>query len=333
MPDGRTILVVVTGLSGAGKSTAVHALEDAGFFCIDNLPTPGVRASLDALRQEGVERIALGIDVRVRSFLEGTTRVLDELARAYAPDLRVLFLDASDQALLRRFSSTRRPHPLSTNPIPGHERAARAVLEGIQSERDLLSALRARASVVIDTTELSVHDLRAQVLTLFGPESEGLPRMRCRVLSFGFQYGPPQDADLVFDVRFLKNPFFVPELKALSGLDDSVRDYVLDQAEAQEFLQHAGALVEFCVPRFEREGKSYLTVALGCTGGRHRSVALAERLASRMEGELGMAIDVVHRDMERNSSRRRDALAAGDVGKPELDGGSEVRPATGREEA
>lgn len=333
MPDGRTILVVVTGLSGAGKSTAVHALEDVGFFCIDNLPTPGVRASLDALRQEGVERIALGMDVRVRSFLDGTTHVLDELERTYAPDLRVLFLDASDQALLRRFSSTRRPHPLSTNPVPGHERAARAVLEGIHSERDLLSALRARASVVIDTTELSVHDLRAEVLASFGPGVGGLPRMRCRVLSFGFQYGPPQDADLVFDVRFLKNPFFVSELKPLSGLDGSVRDYVLDQADAQEFLQHAGALVGFCVPRFEREGKSYLTVALGCTGGRHRSVALAERLASKMEGELGMAIDVVHRDMERGSGAQREAPGAGDVGDTAFNGDFEVRPATGRDEA
>ncbi|HEY6725624.1 MAG TPA: RNase adapter RapZ [Polyangiaceae bacterium] len=333
MSEGRTILVVVTGLSGAGKSTAVHALEDVGFFCIDNLPTPGVRASLDALRQEGVARIALGMDVRVRSFLDGTTRVLEELERAYAPDLRVLFLDAADQALLRRFSSTRRPHPLSTNPIPGHERAARAVLEGIHSERELLSALRARASVVIDTTELSVHDLRAQVLALFGPGVEGLPRMRCRVLSFGFQYGPPQDADLVFDVRFLKNPFFVPELKPFSGRDASVRDYVLGQADAQSFLDHAGNLVGFCVPRFEREGKAYLTVALGCTGGRHRSVALAERLASRMEGELGMAIDVVHRDMERNLGRGREAPEPNAVGKAELAGASEIWAATGGKEA
>lgn len=314
MPGERTILVVVTGLSGAGKSTAVHALEDVGFFCIDNLPTPGVRASLDALRQEGVERIALGMDIRVRSFLEGTTKLLAELEAAYGADLRVLFLDASDQALLRRFSSTRRPHPLSMNPVPGHERAARAVLEGIQSERDLLSGLRARASVVIDTTELSVHDLRSEVLALFGPGVGGLPRMRCRVLSFGFKYGPPQDADLVFDVRFLKNPFFVPELKPLSGLDASVRDYVLDQADAQEFLQHASALMGFCVPRFEREGKSYLTVALGCTGGRHRSVALAERLAARMEGELGMAMDVVHRDMERQSRGRLGTGPTGDKG-------------------
>lgn len=333
MPDGRTILVVVTGLSGAGKSTAVHALEDVGFFCIDNLPTPGVRASLDALRQEGVERIALGMDVRVRSFLDGTTHVLDELESAYAPELRVLFLDASDQALLRRFSSTRRPHPLRTNPIPGHERAARALLEGIHSERDLLSALRGRASVVIDTTDLSVHDLRAQVLALFGPGVGGLPRMRCRVLSFGFQYGPPQDADLVFDVRFLKNPFFVPELKPLSGRDASVRDYVLGQADAQTFLEHAGGLVGFCVPRFEKEGKAYLTVALGCTGGRHRSVALAECLASKMEGELGMAIDVVHRDMERNLGGRREALGAGAAGEAELDEGAVDGPADGSESA
>jgi len=329
MAGGRTILVVVTGLSGAGKSTAVHALEDVGFFCIDNLPTPGVRASLDALRQEGVERIALGMDIRVRSFLEGTTKLLSELEAAHGPDLRVLFLDASDQALLRRFSSTRRPHPLSMNPVPGHERAARAVLEGIQSERDLLSGLRARASVVIDTTELSVHDLRSEVLSLFGPGVEGLPRMRCRVLSFGFKYGPPQDADLVFDVRFLKNPFFVPELKPLSGLDASVRDYVLEQADAQEFLQHASGLMGFCVPRFEREGKSYLTVALGCTGGRHRSVALAERLAARMEGELGMAMDVVHRDMERQSRGRPGTGIAGEATTLEATGDPATPRATG----
>jgi UPF0042 nucleotide-binding protein len=183
---------------------------------------------------------------------------------------------------------------------------------------------------VIDTTELSVHDLRNEVLALFGPGVEGLPRMRCRVLSFGFKYGPPQDADLVFDVRFLKNPFFVPELKPLSGQDASVRDYVLEQPDAQQFLEHASGLMGFCVPRFEREGKSYLTVALGCTGGRHRSVALAERLARRMEGELGMTMDVVHRDMERQSRGRLETGPAGEMGRLEPISDSETTPATGR---
>src|SRR5690606_6666621 len=227
MSDGRTILVVVTGLSGAGKSTAVHALEDVGFFCIDNLPTPGIKASLDALAVEGMRHIALGLDVRVRSFLDETAGVLDALESTYGPNLRILFLDASDQALLRRYSSTRRPHPLSMEPLPGHERAATAVLEGIRRERHLLSALRERASIVLDTTELSVHDLRSEVLSLFGPGAEGLPRMRCRFLSFGFKYGAPVDADLILDVRFLKNPFFVDRLRGFSGLDSAVYDYVM----------------------------------------------------------------------------------------------------------
>jgi len=301
MNEARTQLVVVTGLSGAGKSTAVHALEDVGFFCIDNLPTPAVTACLNALSGEGMRRVALGMDVRVRSFLEDATLVLDELEAGYGSDLRVLFLDASDQVLLRRYSSTRRPHPLSMEPLPGHERAATAVIEGIQRERDLLSALRARASLVLDTTELSVHDLRARVLSLFGPEADGLPHMRCRFLSFGYKYGLPVDADLVLDVRFLKNPFFVAELRDLTGLDRAVYDYVLKEADAVDFAAHAHALLAFCLPRFEREGKSYLTVALGCTGGRHRSVALVEYLSKTVEKTLGMKIDVVHRDVERQS--------------------------------
>ena len=301
MNEAGTLLVVVTGLSGAGKSTAVHALEDVGFFCIDNLPTPAVTPCLNALSGEGMRRIALGMDVRVRSFLEDATSVLDELEANHGSNLRVLFLDASDQALLRRYSSTRRPHPLSMEPLPGHERAATALLEGIQRERDLLSALRARASIVLDTTELSVHDLRAQVLSLLGPGADGLPRMRCRFLSFGYKYGLPVDADLVLDVRFLKNPFFVAELRDLTGLDQAVYDYVLGEKDALDFAGHACALLAFCLPRFEREGKSYLTVALGCTGGRHRSVTLVEYLAKTVEKTLGMKIDVVHRDVERQS--------------------------------
>jgi RNase adapter protein RapZ len=301
MSSEPTSIVVVTGLSGAGKSTAVHALEDVGFFCIDNLPTPGIKASLDALAVEGMRRIALGVDVRVRSFLDETTGVLDALQANYAPNLRVLFLDASDQALLRRYSSTRRPHPLSMEPLPGQERAATFVLDGIRRERQLLSALRSRASIVLDTTELSVHDLRAEVLSLFKPGADGLQRMRCRFLSFGFKYGSPVDADMILDVRFLKNPFFVDRLRPLSGLDSAVYDYVLGDPDAREFLSRAEALLHFCVPRFEREGKSYLTIAVGCTGGKHRSVALVEYLAKQVERESGLKIEVVHRDVARHS--------------------------------
>jgi UPF0042 nucleotide-binding protein len=306
-------LVVVTGLSGAGKSTAVHALEDVGFFCIDNVPAPGVRACLEALARAGVRRVGLGVDVRVRSFLDQTPQVLAELEQTYGSDLRVLFLDASDEALLRRYSSTRRPHPLSMESRAGQQRVATAVLEGIQRERELLSALRGQASIVLDTTELSVHDLRAQVVSRYGPGAEGLPPMHCRFLSFGFKYGPPVDADVILDVRFLKNPFFVPELRALSGLDQPVYDYVMQALDAQGFAEHAEALLNFCVPRFEREGKSYLTVAIGCTGGRHRSVTLVEYLAKKVGTKLELAIDVVHRDVRRQSVAGKDQ---GDNGRP-----------------
>lgn len=306
MSNQQTLLVVVTGLSGAGKSTAVHALEDVGFFCIDNLPAPSVRSCLEALAGAGVRRVALGVDVRVRSFLDEIPEVLAELEHTYGSDLRVLFLDASDEALLRRYSSTRRPHPLSVEPPAGHERAATAVLEGIQRERELLSTLRGRASIVLDTTELSVHDLRARVVRRYGPGAEGLPRMHCRFTSFGFKYGPPVDADMILDVRFLKNPFFVPELSSLTGLDRPVYDYVMQAEDARSFAEHAEALLNFCVPRFEREGKSYLTVAIGCTGGRHRSVTLAEYLAKKVGDGLELNIDVVHRDVRRQSVVAKD---------------------------
>lgn len=303
MNETLPLLVVVTGMSGAGKSTAVHALEDVGYFCVDNLPTPAVAACLEALASQGMQRIALGIDVRVRSFLEQTVELFDALDQSYAGNLRVLFLDASDQALLRRYSSTRRPHPLSMAQHAGHDRASPAVLEGISRERDLLSPLRARASLVLDSTELSVHELRSRISLLYGPGAEGLPRMRCRFLSFGFKYGTPLDADLVFDARFLQNPYFVEALSPLSGLEDEVRKYVLDNPDAREYVERVEALLAFCAPRFEREGKSYLTVAVGCTGGRHRSVVLAEHLAERAARTLGLPIDVTHRDILRHTQQ------------------------------
>jgi UPF0042 nucleotide-binding protein len=300
--DERTLVVVVTGLSGAGKSTAVHALEDVGFFCVDNLPTPGVEACLDALAQEGMRRIALGIDVRVRTFLEDAKKVLGAV-QARDCELKVLFLDCSDQSLLRRYSSTRRPHPLSMTLVPGGERAASAVLEGIQIEREMLSTLRARASIIIDTTELSVHELRRRVSSLLGSADAARARMRCRFVSFGFKYGSPVDADLMLDVRFLNNPYFVPELKPMSGLEQPVREFVLGEKDAMQFIEHAAALLEFCMPRFETEGKSYVTVALGCTGGRHRSVVLTEHLAKLIRDALGLDIEVVHRDVDRTSKK------------------------------
>lgn len=294
MDEGPTLLVV-TGVSGAGKSTAVNALEDLGFFCVDNLPPPVAVSTVDSLAQAGVARIALGMDVRVREFLDDAARVLDTLQRSVKQTLEIVFLDASDEALLRRYSSTRRPHPLSTSETDG----AMAVIDGIRRERDLMAGLRARATFVLDTTDLSVRELRRAIVDQFGPTGGRMPRTRIRVVSFGFKFGSPVDADLLFDARFLENPHFVPELSALPGTDEKVERFVLESEGTRDFLEHVENLLVFCIPRFEREGRSYLTVGIGCTGGRHRSVVLSERLAQSLREKLGLSIDSVHRDLDR----------------------------------
>jgi UPF0042 nucleotide-binding protein len=298
-PEARPEVVVVTGVSGAGKSTVVNALEDLGYFCVDNVPTPVVPSTLAALAAAGVKQVGFGIDVRVRGFLEGATRAIAEIENVEGRDVTVVFVDAADEAILRRFSSTRRPHPLSSVLEPGSEGSAVAVLDGVRIERELLTPLRARSSLVIDTTQLSVHELRRTVIERFGPGTGKRLRMHTRFLSFGFKFGTPVDADIVLDARFLKNPHFVPELKDLSGLDEAVRRYVLDAEDSPVFLRLAGELLEFCLPRFEREGRSYLTIAIGCTGGRHRSVTLAEELARRVESRLSLGVEVQHRDIDR----------------------------------
>jgi len=295
----RTLVVVVTGVSGAGKSTAVHALEDLGYFCVDNLPTPVMKSTLEAFAAVGVRRIALGIDVRVRGFLDEAAAALELLSVPGERELSVLFLDASDEALLRRFSSTRRPHPLSTTLEPGGEQGAMAVLDGIRIERERLTPLRARATMVLDTTRLSVHELRRQVIAQFGPGAGHAPRLNTRLVSFGFKFGTPVDAALLFDVRFLDNPHFVPELRDLPGTTEAVKKFVLAQPDSAGFLERVASLLEFCLPRFEREGKSYLTVAVGCTGGRHRSVVITDQLGALLRQRVGVAIDVVHRDVDR----------------------------------
>jgi len=289
-------VVVVTGLSGAGRSTALRALEDLGFFCVDNLPTLLVQQTVESCERGGMRRLALGIDVRVRTFLQGAGGALQQLA-ASGRTLHIVFLDASNEALLRRYSSTRRPHPLSTTDTAGPGGPAGAVLEGIALERERLAPLRALASQILDTTRLSVHELRRRIVAEFGPGAGRGERMRIRMLSFGFKYGVPVDADLSLDVRFIENPFFVEDLRALSGLDAPVANFVLDKPDARGFLERALALLEFTLPRYEAEGKSYLTVAIGCTGGRHRSVAVAERLAEELRRRLQVDVDVGHRDI------------------------------------
>jgi UPF0042 nucleotide-binding protein len=285
--DGVAI-VVVTGLSGAGRSTALRVLEDLNFYCVDNLP-PKLAPSLLELLESGGERldVGLGFDVRSGTFLAGATSALDELAtRGFRPE--VLFLDASDEAVLRRFSETRRPHRLA---VDGDLSSA------IRLEREQLAPLRKRATHVIDTTHLSVHDLRRQLVQHVSGGPAG-SRLVTRIVSFGFKYGLPQDADLVFDLRFLPNPHFVPELRPMSGREKPVADYVLSADEARELLDDVTHLLQKLLPHYAAEGKSYLTVGIGCTGGRHRSVAFAEALG----GRLGhTAIIVAHRDVERVS--------------------------------
>jgi UPF0042 nucleotide-binding protein len=295
-----TTLVVVTGLSGAGRSTAVAALEDLGFFCVDNLPTPVVRLTLDALAQQCIRKIAFGIDVRIGAFFEHAANLIAELNGSANINLSVLFLDASDEALLRRYGSTRRPHPLSTVGVPGTEREAAAVIDGITVERRQLASLRSFATTVIDTTTLSVHELRRRIIELYRPGSKYQPNLRTRVVSFGFKYGCPIDADLVFDVRFLSNPFFVDSLRRQTGKDDAVREYVLGNDEGARYLEVLTNFLDFCLPRFEREGRSYLTIAVGCTGGQHRSVAVAEAIGLYLRKKTANAVDVIHRDAERN---------------------------------
>ncbi len=293
-------LIVVTGLSGAGKSTAINALEDLGYFCVDNLPTPVLQATLDALMEAGERRVALCLDIRAGSYLSGLGGVLDAVHDRGKVTMSVLYLDSSEELLSRRFSATRRPHPLSAGvQSAAGQQQVRAPVEGVRLERELLAPLRARADTVIDTSDLTVHDLRREIFERYGRLGAGAQAMRLRILSFGFKYGIPHDADLLFDVRFLPNPHFVEGLREKSGQDDEVRAYISAQPDASGFLEKVLPLIRFCLPRFRKEGKSYVTIAIGCTGGRHRSVALSEWLREEL-GSLMEGIEAVHRDVHRN---------------------------------
>jgi UPF0042 nucleotide-binding protein len=294
----RSQVVVVTGLSGAGKSTALHALEDLGYFCVDNLPTSVVTSTVDACESGDVRRIGLGIDMRALAFLDGAGRALERISQGR--DLVILFLDASEETLLRRFNETRRPHPLTAaaSRTVGSG-GALAVLDGVHLERERLAPLRAIATVVIDTTNLSVHELRKQVIMHLGPGRAEAPRMVTRLMSFGFKYGIPVDADLVFDVRFLDNPHFVSTLRHLPGTDPTVQEFVFRSGEASDLVDKYSDLLKFSLPRYEREGKSYLTIGIGCTGGRHRSVAVVEVLADNLRTQVELPISIVHRDIAR----------------------------------
>ncbi len=281
-------LVIISGMSGAGRSTAAKCLEDLGWFVVDNLPPALIPTMVDlgARSQGNVARIGAVVDVRGRQFFDDLLTSLDELEKR-GVRLRVVFLESSDDALVRRFESVRRPHPLQ-----GDGR----IVDGIALERDLLRELRGEADLVIDTSNLNVHQLRAKLDAQFADHDE--PELRATVMSFGFKYGLPVDADLVVDCRFLPNPHWVPELRARTGTDADVADYVFQQPGANEFLNGYAELLRIVTEGYRREGKRYMTLAVGCTGGKHRSVAMSERLTKRLIAD-GVETVLVHRDMGR----------------------------------
>ncbi len=287
-PSTGLDVTVITGMSGAGRATAANVLEDVGFFVIDNLP-PALIGKVAELARGGnsPQRYGFGVDVRTGSFVADLDEALAEL-RGLGARTRVLFLEAADDALVRRFDASRRPHPLAD---------AERLLEGIQKERALLEELKGRADVVIDTSMLNVHQLRDRLVSIFASDATGAA-LQVDVVSFGFKHGLPLDVDLVFDVRFLPNPHWVDTLRPLSGRDAPVREYVLAQPDAQAFLEQLRQLFALTLPAYEREGKAYLSIAVGCTGGRHRSVAVAESLGATLT-ELGYAPHLRHRDVDR----------------------------------
>jgi len=282
-------ILVISGLSGSGKSTAVRVLEDEGFFCIDNLPVQLFPTIIDLVQkaQETVPGVALVMDIRGRDFLKGFEKVFQEIDGA-GHAVEIIFFDATDEVLIRRFSETRRRHPaLESGSVP----------EGIRHEREQLAGLRHLATLVIDTSELNVHQLKEMVLARVKGEA-GARKMTIHLQSFGYRFGIPLESDLVMDVRFLPNPHFVPELKPFTGLDPRVRNFVLEKPETGQFLTRFESLLEYLLPAYQREGKSYLTISIGCTGGRHRSVALVDELQGFF-ARMGIVVKVSHRDMEK----------------------------------
>lgn len=280
-------ICVITGLSGSGKSTAIRALEDEGFFCLDNLPLTLLQVFVDLLEKssERISNVAIVIDIRAKDFFKGRESLFRELREA-GHKVDILFLDASDEVLVRRFSETRRRHPA----LEGG-----AVRDGIRFEREHLAGLLQIATSIIDTSELNVHQLKELILRLVC--GENAPKVfNIHLQSFGFRYGVPLESDIVMDVRFLPNPYFVPELKLQTGLDSGVREFLQNQPDTSEFLDRFLWFVEFLIPRYQQEGKSYLTISVGCTGGRHRSVFIIEVLRKFL-AERKLSLKVTHRDM------------------------------------
>ncbi len=280
-------MVIVTGLSGSGRSAALKAFEDTGYYCVDNLPLTLLPGFIEfAEMSDEAYRSAIGIDVRGKGFVQNFPGLFGRLKVAGHP-VEMLFLDASDQTLVRRFSETRRPHPLAKGATP--------LLDGIRREREALGEIKKLADRILDTSDYTVHDLRQAVERRYAEADAGRP-MVITMITFGYKFGVPYDLDLLFDLRFLPNPHFVPELRPLTGEDPGVRNYVLTRPESGEFLSRLEGFLEYLLPRYRAEGKSYLTIGFGCTGGRHRSVAVSLAIAELLR-QRGYEVNVKHRDM------------------------------------
>ena len=285
-------IVIITGMSGAGKTVVIQSFEDLGFFCVDNLPPTLLPKFLELMKESEnkMNKVALGMDLRGREFFDDLFTALDDLANLWVVP-KIVFLDADDSALVRRYKETRRVHPLAPSGLP---------LEGIKLEREMLEELKGRAQIIYNTSQSSPRELREKILKEFSVNKQSI--FTVNVMSFGFKYGLPIDADLVFDVRFLPNPHYVEHMRPKTGLDVEVSSYVLKWTETGQFLEKIIDLLTFMLPQYKREGKSQLVIAIGCTGGQHRSVALAEYIGHHFEKEYNIAI--AHRDMERRKDQK-----------------------------
>lgn len=284
-------LVIITGMSGAGKTVAVQSFEDLGYYCIDNMPPSLLPTFWELMKESGkITKIALVIDLRTREFFNEIDTVIKKMDNTQAITTRILFLEASDQALVARYKESRRHHPLA---VDGR------ILEGITKERDILKDIRSRAQMIVDTSKTTPRQLRTIIMESFA--SEGFEPFHVDIVSFGFKYGLPIDADIVMDVRFLPNPHYIDELRDKTGQDQEVYDYVMIQPETQTFYYKFIDLIEYCLPGYKREGKANVTIAIGCTGGQHRSVAISERTAKHLMNDQ-YHVKVIHRDVKKRKS-------------------------------
>ncbi len=290
MHNDKVNVVIVSGLSGAGKTVVLRALEDNGYFCIDNLPVGLIEQFLFSVKtREDIRKVGIGVDIREKGFLADVYEILHLLKQHY--HIEILFLEAEDDVMIRRYKETRRPHPMAS--LSGEVNLERA----IEKERVILSAIRDAADRILDTSNFTPHQLRSLIRTEYG-DGTSTQRMTVTMMSFGFKFGVPQNLDLLFDVRFLPNPYFIPDLKPQKGTDTAVSDFVLNNDETKEFLSRLTALLDFLLPRYINEGRTYLVIGVGCTGGRHRSPAIVLKMAEHIMERHGLQPDIIHRDMQ-----------------------------------